>query len=439
MSTLQERVEAYADVDINFSIAHLSTSQQKVIKELIAAAKQADVIFWKQSSHDALAVREQNQSASPLLQKYIQINYGPYDRVHSLKRFVGEGPEFKPKGAGFYPDDLSREAFEAYIAKHPDQKDSLESQYTVVIREGDRLKAVPYHIIYQKEIEQCAKHLENAAAFTENESLKKYFTLRAQALRTDDYYESDIAWMNLKDNQIDCVIGPIENYEDGLFNYKAAFETAVMVKDMPATGQLDFYKSHMDELEKNLPVDDKYKKASAGAQNVLEVVNIVYFGGEFMAGIKTIAASLPNDERVTSVKGAKKQLYKNIMEAKFEEILVKLADKLIYPTQRHYLSKQAFIFQILFHELAHTLGPEYVYQTDTSVRRALQKYYSPIEECKADVLGIYYLDYFRQNFNLSVEEVSKNYVTFIAGLFRSIRFGYEEARYCQCDTIEFFT
>jgi hypothetical protein len=427
MDTLQERVDAYSDVTINFSISHFSDSQQKVIKELIEAAEQADAIFWQQSSHDAIAIRDAYKDNPGALQKYIMINYGPYDRVQAFQRFIGDGPAFKPKGAGLYPENITREVFEAYVAKHPEQQASLENQYTVVVSDGNMLKAIPYYIIYHEEIEQMAKHLENAAAFTKNNTLRHYFSLRAKALRSNDYYPSDLAWMDLKENQIDCIIGPVENYEDGLFNFKGAFESAVMVKDIPASQKLDFYKTHMDELENNLPVDTKYKKSSAGAQNVLEVVNIIYFGGEFMAGIKTMASSLPNDERVTSVKGAKKQLYKNIMEAKFEQILVKLADKLIYPAQRHYLSKEAFVFQILFHELAHTLGPEYVFGTDTTVRRSLKEYYSAIEECKADVLGIFYLDYFRQHYNLSMEEVSQNYVTFIAGLFRSIRFGYEEA------------
>jgi hypothetical protein len=426
LELLKKRVDAYADVTISFSLAHFTQNQHKVIHELIATAKQADNIFWQQSSHDAIAVREAYQEIPGPLHKYIMINYGPYDRIHALQRFVGNGPAFKPKGAGFYPESVTKEVFEAYVAKYPEQKRSLENSYTVVKSDGDRLLAVPYNQAYQEEIEAMVLHLRNAADVTENASLRHYLLLRADALLSNDYYQSDLAWMELKDNQIDCIIGPIENSEDGLFNYKGAFESAVMVKDIAASRQLDLYKAHMDELERNLPIDDKYKKDTAGSNNILEVVNVIYFAGEFMAGIKTIASSLPNDERVTSQKGAKKQLYRNILEAKYEEILVKLSDKLIYPGQRHFLSKKAFVFQVLFHELAHTLGPEYVFGSDATVRRALEKYYSPIEECKADVLGIYCLDYFRRNLNYSMEEISQYYITFIAGLLRSIRFGHEE-------------
>lgn len=424
---IEERVRAYEDVDISVDFTGLNENQQNLIKELIKASKIADYLFWKQSSHDALIIREGFKNKPGAFQKYIEINYGPFDRIYDHNRFVGKGERIKPKGAGFYPEDLTKEEFERYVEQNSDQKEELESLYTIVIREHSKLKAIPYHKFYIEEINQITSHLEKASQFTENTSLKKYLSLRAEALRTDDYYASDLAWMELKDNLIDIVIGPIENYEDRLFNYKAAFEAAVMLKDASASEELDTYKAQLDNLEQNLPIENIYKRESTGTGNVLEVVNILYFGGDFQAGIKTIAASLPNDERVKSQKGAKKQLYKNIIEAKYEKILTQIADKLIDPEQLKYLSKESFVSQILLHEISHSLGPDYIYNSKNSVRSGLKEKYSIIEECKADVLGIYHIEYLKNVLNLNEEKIAQSYITYIAGLFRSIRFGYEEA------------
>ncbi len=424
---IKERVDSYARVVVSPDYSILDEGQQKVVTELLAAARLADEVFWRQSDHDAIATREAFSEKPGPVQDYARINYGPYDRIHEGHRFVGEGPKVKPKGAGFYPADMSREEFEKFVADHPEQKEALENLYSVVVRENGELKAVPYHVAYADLTDRIAKHLADAAGFATNPSLKKYLDLRAQAIQSDDYYLSDLAWMDLKDNLIDIVIGPIENYEDGMFNYKAAFEAAVMLKDVPASAELDVYKKYLDALEQNLPIESKYKKPSAGSGNVLEVVNIAYFGGDYQAGIKTIAASLPNDERVISERGAKKQLYKNIIEAKFDKILIPLADRLIAAEQRAEISREAFVSQVLLHELSHTLGPDYVYGTEQSVRRALKEKYSIIEECKADVLGIYHLSFLKDKLGLSDEDLARNYVTYLAGLFRSIRFGYKEA------------
>jgi hypothetical protein len=421
------RADAYADITISVDLTTLSEKQKLVVSELLAAAKIADQIFWKQSSFDALSVAEEYKDAEEAIKKYITINYGPYDRIFDHERFIGKGQSLKPAGAGFYPEDLTRADFEDYITRHPDKKEFLESLYTIVKRENGELKAIPYHKAYSEEISSMADYIKRAAGYAENSSLKEYLNLRAQALQSDEYYPSDLAWLDLEGNAIDIVIGPIENYEDRMFNYKAAYEAAVMIKDIAASEELDIYKTHLDALEKNLPIANQYKRESAGSGNVLEVVNIVYFGGDFQAGIKTIAASLPNDERVISEKGAKKQLYKNIIEAKYTTILTKIADVLIAQDQKHHISKDSFVSQVLRHELSHTIGPNYVFNTNQSVRRALKETYSTIEECKADVLGIYHIDYLNNIMKSETDHTAEEYVTFLAGLFRSIRFGYEEA------------
>jgi hypothetical protein len=322
---------------------------------------------------------------------------------------------------------MTREEFHQHLDQHPQEKDIFESLYTVITRKTGHLTALHYHEYYRKETDQMAKYLKLASSFSKNKSLKKYLVARSKSIRSDRYYQSDLLWMDLEKNLIDIVIGPIENYEDRLFNYKAAYEAAVMIKDISATNELEVYKQHLPMLERNLPIDNKFKKKSVGSSNLLEIVNIIYFGGDFQAGVKTIAASLPNDERVISKRGAKKQLYKNIMEAKYEQILTPIADLMIEEHQRSFLSSQQFISQVLLHEISHTIGPAYVSGSSDSVRKTLRDKYSIIEECKADILGIFAVNYFKDVFTLDIEIVMQHYVTYVAGLFRSIRFGIEEA------------
>jgi len=427
INTIKERLKTYTKVDISLDLKSLTDNQKQIIENLVAAGKAADDIFWKQSSHDALSIREQYKNQSGPVKDYIEINYGPYDRLHEYQRFIGEGPEQKPFGAGFYPQDLLRVDFLRYLKEHPENIDIFENPYTVIIRSNNGYRAQYYHQVYQSSIQHISTQLEKAADLSKNLTLKSYFLERTQAVKTDHYYQSDLAWMNLKDNLIDIVIGPIENYEDRLFNYKTAYEAAIMIKDIPASEELAIYKKHLNNLEQNLPIDHSYKKVTVGSRNILEIVNIVYFGGDYQAGVKTIAASLPNDEKVISEKGAKKQLYKNIMDAKFEKILVPISDILVDEKQKSLVSKNKFISQVLLHEISHTIGPNYVIDKSETVRKALQANYSIIEECKADILGIYAVPYFIDVFSLSKIEVMEHYVTYIAGLFRSIRFGVEEA------------
>ena len=424
---ITKQLKAYATVELSTDLSNLSANQKIIISELIAAGQYADDIFWRQSAHDAVEIRKRFQNQTGPIKKYIEINYGPYDRLDNHNRFIGSGPTKKPAGAGFYPEDLSREEFLTYIQSHPEQKNDLQSLYTVIEREGKLLKAIPYHQYYADQIDPITYHLHRAAELCKNQSLKTYLTERAKALDSDTYYRSDLAWMDLKDHRIDCIIGPIENYEDNLFNYKAAFESAVLIRDDSASHELKIYEQHLNTLERHLPIDNKYKRKSVGSGNILEIVNVIYFGGDFQAGVKTIAASLPNDEKVIIEKGAKKQLYKNILEAKYEHILKPIAAIIVEGDLCQYLSQADFISQILLHEISHTIGPSYVAGKNESVRHALRDRYAIIEECKADVLGIYSATYFNKVFNLSAENLLSRYITYIAGLFRSIRFGIEEA------------
>jgi hypothetical protein len=427
LTHMLEKIAMFAETDISADVSMLSERELACVRKLIEAGKLADEIFWMQAAHDAVAVRDSlgklDDPLAKAMHRYALIHYGPYDRIFENTRFTGEGPARKPLGAGFYPEDMTREEFQAWVKAYPDSKTALESQYTVVLRDGDALKAVPYHQHYPQ-VKELSRLLREAAELADDPELKRYLELRSVAVLTDDYFESDMAWMDLRTNNIDVVIGPIENYEDALFNYKTAYECAVMVKDPEGTEELQMYLAHIDAFEKALPVESQYTRARAGSDNILEVVNIIYFGGDFHAGVKTIAAALPNDPRVTSMKGGKKQMYRNLMAAKFDKIVVPIAQRILEPHLRPWVDRKAFTSFVTLHEVSHTLGMPYVYgKPDLTVRRALKERYSPVEECKADVLAMYNNLVLLDEKRITADDLKKSIVTYIAGLFRSLRFG----------------
>ncbi len=431
ISDIQKRINSYAPTVIDADISHLSKRQVALLEKLVEAGKIADKIFWRQTSPSSIAVRDSlGKIDSPEAKQYLEylmINYGPYDGIYDNERFVGSGPEKRPAGGGFYPIDMTREEFQQAIANDSTMKDALESQYTVVVREGGKLEAIPYHIYYPDAI-ALADLLDEAAELADNPSLKHYLKLRAKAIREDDYLESDMAWMDLKDNDIDIVIGPIENYEDGLYNYKTAYEAVVMVKDLEATALLEMFENNIDEFEHRLPYDQKFIRESAGKGNILQVVNVIYFGGDCQRGVKTIAASLPNDPKVHKAKGAKKSMFKNMMEAKFQKIVVPISKVILDPSLHQFVDRKSFTSFVTLHEVSHTLGRGYVYGNDElTVRKALKEKYSAIEECKADIVGMYNIKNMLDMKLIDDDYVKRTIVTFVAGLYRSIRFGIEEA------------
>ncbi|MFP4528694.1 MAG: peptidase [Candidatus Kapaibacterium sp.] len=429
---LQKKIDAYAPVEITADVTNLSESQKKVLMLLADAGNIADEIFWVQTAPDAAKIRDSLRAANTpeALQylDYVLINYGPYDVIYGNKRFVGDGPEERPAGGNFYPEDMTKVEFEAFVKEHPDKKDEFESQYTVIRRAGDELVAIPYHEAYAK-VEQLCEKLDAAAEVCENESLKKYLQLRADAIRRDDYLASDLAWMELEGNDIDVVIGPIENYEDGLYNYKTAYECIVMVKDPDATAELELFKKNIADFEKNLPYSNKnYIRKNIATGDILQIVNVTYFGGDCQKGTKTIASSLPNDPRVHKAKGGKKSMFKNMMEAKFNKIVVPIAGVLLDENLVPHISGRAFTSFVTLHEIAHTLGRGYVYgNDDMSVRRALKERYSAIEETKADIVSMHTHKVMLDMGLYDEAYIKKAMSTYLAGLFRSIRFGTERA------------
>lgn len=429
---IQAFVDAFAPVAIDVDLSNLTEREKLLVAKLAEAGKICNEIFWQQSCHDAIAVRDSlsklNDINSQLMLNLVNIYYGPYNKMNEYKRFVGNGPDVRPLCGGFYPIDMTKEEFEKHIADNPQDKAAFESQYTVIVRdENGKLKAVPYHEYY-KQTAELAKLLDEAAELCDNPSLKKYLTLRAEAVRTDDYFKSDWQWMDLKDNNIDVVIGPIENYEDGLFNYKTAFEAVVMVKDAEATKDLEMFKSIISEVQNRLPWNKKYYVPAQQSGTVLQMVNVAYFGGDCQKATKTIAAALPNDPNVYEKKGGKKSMYKNLMEAKFDKIVAPIGQTLLSPELHQFIDKKSMISFVTMHEVSHNLGRGFVFgQNDLTVRKALKEKYSPLEELKADISSMFAHKVMFDLGKIDNDYLKKTVVTYIAGLFRSMRFGTESA------------
>jgi hypothetical protein len=430
---IRARLKAYAPVRLQADVSGLSPGDRDALQKLVAAVASVDAIYWKQMGPQALEAREAFASATDpidqLYRDFVAINYGPFDIRSDMERFV-DTPTGGPRlpGVGFYPADMTREEFDKRVRTHPGLKDEFEKPNTVIRRIDGTLVAIPYERLYVDDLAPAAHALQEAAALVGSPSLRRYLSLRSEALLKGEYYPSDLAWLEVKDNAIDLVIGPIETYDDGLMGLKASFEAALLVKDARGSRALDVYLRHLDGMSRALPVEDKYKKASVGAGNVLEIVNVARFGGDFNAGIKTVAASLPNDERVIQEKGAKKQIYRNVLEAKFDAILQPIATLALAKKDAALVTREAFVTNVLLHELSHTLGVEYVAGSkDLTVRRALKERYAAIEEAKADVVGLYDLAYLKAQGVFTDAEAEENDATYLAGLLRSVRFGTQEA------------
>ncbi len=404
----------YTSVKLTTDLSKLSNHEKKMIPLMIEAAEIMDQLFWFESygKGDSLLSATEDEK----LKSYIKVNYGPWDRLQGFQSFI-PGIGSKPAGANFYPADITKEEFEAF--------DDLEktSQYTFIRRNDEgKLYTIPYRDMFQDEIARASDLIRQCAELAEDPGLKKYLSLRAEALLTDQYQESDFAWMDMKTNGLDLVIGPIENYEDKLYNYKSAHEAYVLVKDKEWSSRLDKYASVLPELQKGLPVPDAYKSEQPGSEADLNAYDVVYYAGDCNAGAKTIAINLPNDEQVQLEKGSRRLQLKNAIKAKFDEILIPIADELIVEEQRKYITFDAFFSTIMFHEVAHGLGIKTTINGQGTVRKALKEHSAALEEGKADVLGLYMITQLLESGELE-GQIEEYYTSFLAGIFRSVRFG----------------
>jgi uncharacterized protein (UPF0335 family) len=409
-------------------IAFLNAEERQVVNLLIQAAELMNPIYLRQrfARNPEIRAEIERSGNKPLLDMY-DLHFGPWDTLAENHPFHGTAA--MPPGAGFYPEDLTKEAFEAYLAAHPNEREALTSPYTVVKRQGDRLVAVPYNVEYKQWLEPAARLLEQAAQTTSNASLKKFLTLRAQAFRSNDYYPSELAWMDVAGTPIEVVIGPYEVYTDSLYGTKTAFESFVTVQDPKESGALQKYKGLLRDMEANLPVEEKYKNFNRPFASPILVADQVHAGGDSVPGVQTVAFNLPNDERVREAKGAKKVILANVLGAKYDRILGPMAQHVLVPEQARLVSRAYMTHETLFHELSHSLGPGTIEVggRKTTVNAELKDVYSPSEEAKADVMGMHNILYMMKRGELPAAEREQALATYFAGIFRAVRFGIDEA------------
>jgi hypothetical protein len=412
---VNERLNIYAPYTLSADLSYLSENERQIIGILYEVAGIMDGLFWKQTIGQPEAFLSKIKDENT--RKFAMINYGPWDRLNNNKPFMS-GIGEKPKGANFYPADMTKEEFEAF-----DNADKA-SLYTLIRRdENGSLKTVWYHEAYAEELNRASSLLKKAATLAEDPGLKKYLDLRADALITDNYQPSDFAWMEMQNTNIDFVVGAIENYEDALYGYKAAFESFILLKDIDWSKKLEKFSAMLPALQKGLPVDEEYKKDVPGSKADMNAYDVIYYAGDCNAGSKTIAINLPNDEEVHVKYGSRKLQLKNSMKAKFDKILVPISELLIDPEQRQYITFTAFFENTMFHEVGHAMGIKNTINGKGTVREALKEQYSAIEEGKADIMGLYLVTKLYEMGELSEGKVMDNYVTFFAGIFRSSRFG----------------
>jgi len=416
---MKQRLDQFEEVTLTTDLSWLSANEREIIRILIDAADIMDDIFWMQSYGDkeALFVMMDN----PYAREYAKIHYGPWDRLDANRAFY-PGFEDKPLGANFYPIDMTKEEFEAW------DEPTKTSLYTLIRRdEAGNLIAIPYSQAYKEQHEKVAMLMRRAAELAEEPGLKNYLLSRADALLSDDYQPSDFAWMAMKQSNIDFVVGPIENYEDRLFGYKAAHEAFVLVKDLEWSAQLEKFTTMLPALQAGLPVAPEYKAEAPGTDSDINVYYAIYYAGDCNAGTKTIAINLPNDPHIHLTVGSRKLQLKNSMKAKFDKILVPITDILIDEGQRKHITFDAFFENTTFHEVAHGMGVKNTINGKGPAREALREYYSSIEEAKADIMGLYLVTKLYEMGEITSGVVMDNYVTFFAGIFRSSRFGASSA------------
>lgn len=430
MNAVQQQIDKLAPVTLTHDLTHLPANEVQALKCLVKASKVIDQLFLEQVYEKNLQIQEALKASSDDPDKtyleFFKIMFGPWNRLDKDTPLIGS--ETKPPGAAFYPTDLTKGAFETWIKNHPDDRDSFEQPFTVIRRDDKGLKAIPYSEFYQEQLEAVTQYVLEAAALTEDQSLKKFLKSRAKAFSNNDYYQSDMDWMDLS-GDIEVVIGPYEVYEDGLFGYKAAFESFVCVVDQQESKKQDEITRYLTRLEKTLPIPDKHKNPDRGSESPMKVVNLLFSSGDTKAGVQTSAFNLPNDERVREAKGSKKVMLKNVMRAKFDKCWIPIVNTALAEKDLKRISFDAYFNHVVMHEVAHGLGPGNI-EVDgrqTTVSKELKELYPTIEEAKADVLGVLTCQLLIDwgVFPKSLEETL--YASNLGGMFRSIRFGIEAA------------
>ena len=430
---IRERLSKLPRTPIDFDRSLLDAKETQVVQKLVEASRYMNDIFLTQVSESnpdlfvRLSEASQGDPSARWARALFDVHKGPWDRLRENEPFIGK--DRKPPGAGFYPTDMPKEEFDRWIEKHPADKEAFQGLFTIIRRQGQNLVAVPYSKAYSAALDGAAKKLREAAGLTGNASLRDYLNKRADAFLSDDYFASDVAWMDL-DSAVEVVIGPYEVYEDALFNYKAAFESFVAARDPVESGKLAAYAQHLPDMERNLPIADEHKNLKRKFESPIRVVQEIYTAGDARRGVQTSAFNLPNDEKVREAKGSKKVLLKNVMDAKFKQSGRPIAERTLVPGEVGNISFDAYFNHTLFHELSHGLGPGIIRGPDgkrVDSRLLLKEIYSTIEECKADVTGLWNILFAMDRKWLSGFGEPQLFSTYAGLMFRGMRFGIDDA------------
>lgn len=427
---IKTQLAKLAPVTLTVDLSYLPAEEIQVLKLLVKASRYMDNIFLRQVfEHNPDLLEELEKSREPQDELYLdffRIMFGPWDRLEGNCPFLNTTP--KPDGANYYPGDMTKEEFTQWLDEHPEDSEAFKDEFTIIRRKGKKLVVIPYSTFFKDQLVPAAQLLNQAAGITSDPALKRYLTSRAEAMLSNDYYQSDMNWMDLA-GDIEVVIGPYEVYEDNLFGYKAAFESFVCVVDHEESVKLEQIGKYLDDMENNLPIPNEYKNFERGSTSPIKVVNEIFAGGDTKAGVQTLAFNLPNDERVREAKGSKKVMLKNVMQAKFDNIYMPIVNRVLAEKDQERTSFDAYFKHTLMHEVSHGLGPGRITidGRETTVGKELKDLYSTIEECKADVLGVYNVQFLIDKNILSKALERTLYATNLGGMFRSIRFGIDSA------------
>jgi len=428
---LDKRLARFRAVEMPFNQQGLSPKEVQLVNKLVEACRYIDAVYWRQSDPEGLNLLQQLQgSTNPQdqgLARMLSINGSRFDLIDNNKAFVGTD-RFAP-GRGLFPKDLSRDEIESYVAQHPESKDGLYNPYTVVRYKGDALEGVPFHIAYRSFLEPAATALRDAADLSDDTTFAEFLRKRADALLSDDYYPSDLLWVDLKNSKFDIIIAPYESYLDDLLGVKGSYGTSILIRNEAESRKLELYEKYVPEIQESLPLDEADKPSKRGQPTPMEVSDAPYRSGDLLHGYQAVADNLPNDPRIHQAKGTKKIFFKNFMDARLQYVVLPVARRLMRPDQAAQATSEGYLTDVVMHEICHGLGPAYsrTPQGQRDIRESIGPAYSGLEEAKADIAGMFALKWLVDKGVLPKERLQEYYASYVAGIFRTVRFGVAEA------------
>lgn len=428
---LSAQLAKFHRVSMPFDSAPLSARERKMIHQLALACGYLESIYWRQSDPQGLQwLQSLSRSARPgdvQLRRYLTINGSHYDLINDNAPFVGSAP--RPPGAGMFPADLTREEFDRYVAAHPDQRAALYQPLTVVRRRGEALETVPYHVVYRQWLEPAAAALHRAALLSDDQAFARYLNMRADALLSDDYFDSDVAWLELDDPKIDLIFAPYETYLDNFLGVKASYGAAILIRNDAQSHKLDVYRQYVPDIQAALPLTSQDLPSLSGHATPMEVMDSPLRAGDLRHGYQAVADNLPNDPRIHEQHGSKKIFFKNYMDARVNNVILPLGQRLLRTDQAALVSADGYLAATIMHEIAHGLGPTFARTSagQRSVNAAIGPTYSALEEAKADIVGLYGLKWLVDRGAVPAEKLNGYYASYVAGIFRTVRFGVAEA------------